>query len=125
MKLKLNIKYLTAFAILFTMEVLIAIFLKGGFIRHTFGDFLVVMMLYCLIKAFIAIDNVKLALFVLVFAYVIEFLQLADLLNFLDMKGNRLATLILGSHFSIGDLIAYTLGVISSVFIDEKTSNDT
>lgn len=123
MKLKFNIKYFTAFAILFTMEVLIAIFLKGGFIRHTFGDFLVVMMLYCFIKAFIAINNMKLALLVLSFAYVIEFLQLVDFLGFLNMKGNRLATLVLGNHFSTGDLIAYTLGAISSVFIDEKTRN--
>ncbi len=125
MKLKFNIKYFTAFVILFVVEVLIAIFLKGGFIRHTFGDFLIVVMLYALIKAFTSIDNIKIALSVLVFAYTIEFLQLANLLDFLNMKGNRLATLILGSHFSIGDLMAYTLGAFCSVCIDKKQSNMT
>ena len=68
--------YFILFLILFTIEACIAHFLKSGFIRHTFGDFLAIIMLYCLLKSFINIKPIPAAIIVLLISFTIEFLQL-------------------------------------------------
>jgi len=45
-KLQFSHSSFIAFALLFLTEIAIAVFFKGGFIRHTFGDYLVVLLLY-------------------------------------------------------------------------------
>jgi hypothetical protein len=120
MKLYFNTTYFILFSILLITEILIATFLKDGFIRYTFGDFLVVILLYTFFKSFLKANTILVAISVLIIAYTIEFLQLANILDYLNLRHNQLATLILGSHFSVEDLIAYTLGVICAVLIDKK-----
>lgn len=117
---KLNKTYLILALILFTTEVLIAKFLKTGFIRHTVGDFLVVMLIYCFFKSFLKVNPLKLSIAVLAFAFTVEFLQLANILKLLNLENNHLAKLILGSTFHISDLIAYTLGIICVFIIDTR-----
>lgn len=118
--MRINRTFLLLTIILFLIEVLIALFLKSGFIRHTVGDFLVVILIYCFFKSFIIINSFKLAILVLVFAFSIEFLQLVNLLEILNLQNNHVATLILGSTFHISDLVAYTLGIITFLIIDLK-----
>lgn len=120
MKLKFNCYYFIAFVVLFTTEALIAIYLKDGFIRHNFGDYLVVILLYCFFKSFITGKSFQIALAVLLISYVIEFLQLTSFLEVLNLQNNRIAKIVLGSTFSIGDLIAYTFGIIT-ILIFEHT----
>ncbi|MBQ0787460.1 MAG: DUF2809 domain-containing protein [Oceanihabitans sp.] len=120
MKIQFNKNYLTASILLFAVEALIAIFLKDGFIRHTFGDYLVVILLYCMLKSVIKTKPFYLATAVLVIAYGIEFLQLTNLLTLLNLQNSTMAKLILGSTFSISDLIAYTLGVITILIFEHK-----
>ena len=119
MNFKFNLFNFLLFLLLFVIEIVIAIYLKQGFIRHTFGDFLVVIMLYYFIKSFIKTKSIYIALVVLIFVYCVEFLQLLNILDYLNLRQNTLATLILGSHFSVQDLIAYTLGVISIYIINK------
>lgn len=118
MKLTFNIYYFIAFALLFAVEVCIAIFLKDGFIRYTFGDFLVVILLYCFFKSFIKINNSYVAIVTLIMAYSIELLQLTNITQTVTLKHQKWVSLVLGSHFSKEDLIAYTLGIISIYYID-------
>lgn len=120
MKLKLNKKYFTITVLLFITEALIAIYLKTGFIRHTFGDYLVVMLLYCFFKSFITDHHFKIAVSVLAFAFLIEFLQLINILEMLNLQNNQLIKLLLGSSFQISDLMAYTLGIITVLIIEYK-----
>ncbi len=120
MKLKFNPYYFIAFLVLFATEICIAIFLKGGFIRHTFGDFLVTILVYCFLRSFIETKPIFMALFVLAFSFAVEFLQLFNLLDVLNLRENKLAVIVLGSTFHISDLIAYTLGVITIFLIDIK-----
>ena len=120
MKLEFNKNYFIAFILLFITEAFIAYFLKDGFIRHTFGDFLVVILLYCFFSSFIKATPIFMASAVLAIAFIIEFLQMADLLAYLNLQNNTLAKTILGSTFQIGDLIAYTLGVISILIFEYK-----
>lgn len=118
--MKLNKTYLLLTLFLFAIETLIAIYLKTGFIRHTVGDFLCVILLYYFFKSFIDGHHFKIAFSVLVIAFTIEFLQLTNYLELFNLQNNYLAKLILGSTFSISDLIAYTLGIIATLSLEYK-----
>lgn len=119
MTLNLNKTYALIALILLINEVLITVYLKNGFIRHTFGDFLVVILIYSFFKSFLQIDSIKLAIAVLLFAFLIEFLQLANILTILNLQNNQLAKIILGSTFNVSDLIAYTFGIVTVLIIEK------
>ena len=122
MTYKLN-KTCLALAILFLLtEILIAAYLKTGFIRYTFGDFLSVILLYCFFKSFLKTNHFKLGAGVLVFAYLIEFAQYFNLLKLLNLEDHKLITIILGSTFQVGDLVAYTFGIITVLIIEQFNS---
>ena len=121
MKLKLNRTYLILTILLIVIEILIATFLTHGFIRHTFGDFLITILIYCFFKSFIKVNSIMLAISVLLFAFAIEFLQLANILETLNLQNNHLVKLVLGSSFQVSDLVAYTLGIATILLIDLKT----
>ena len=121
MKISFNKAYFILFMLLFCIETLIALYLKNGFIRHTFGDFLVVILLYCFLKSFWNVKPATVALTVLLISFLIEFLQLANLLEFLNLENNNLAKTIFGSTFNVTDLIAYTLGIATVLLIEIKT----
>ena len=118
MKLQFNKKYLIIALIIFAIEVLIATYLKYGFIRHTFGDYLVVILLYCFIKSFIKTTPIIVAIAVLIVSYAIELLQLINILGALNLNNNHLLKLIFGSTFQISDLVAYTLGILTLLIIE-------
>lgn len=116
--MKLSKTYLLLTLLLFTIEALIAIYLKTGFIRHTVGDYLCVILLYCFFKSFMEGHHYKIAILVLVIAFCIEFLQLTNYLALFNLQKNRLANLILGSTFEISDLVAYSLGIITVIIVE-------
>ena len=112
-----------AFIIMLIIEAVIAIFVKNGFVRSTFGDFLVVILVYCFVKSFVNCKPKYAAVGVLIFAYIVEFLQLFNLLELFNLQKNYFAKTILGSTFQISDLIAYTLGIISILIVEYSISN--
>ena len=118
--MKFNKNYFIIFLIIFFIEVCIAYYLKTGFIRHTFGDFLAVILLYCFIKSFLNIKPIIAALTVLVISFVIEFLQLTPFLEWFNLQDNTYAKIVLGSTFHFTDLLAYTLGVLAIVMIESS-----
>jgi len=122
--IKFNKIYFFLFLTLFVIEASIAYFLKTGFIRHSFGDFLVVIMLYCLLKSFINIKPLYLGLFVLIISFCIEFLQLFNLLVKLELTENKIAKTVLGNTFHTNDLIAYSLGIITVLIIEYKLTKN-
>lgn len=122
MKFTLNTNYLILAVLLFLIEVAIATFFKSGFIRHTFGDFLVVILLYCFFKGFVAGKSIWMALITLCIAFAIEFLQLTDFLQHLGIKQYRWANLIFGNSFSVQDLVAYILGIAVVIILEKSLS---
>ena len=122
-KMNFNLTYFILFIILFLIEIGIAYFLHTGFIRHTFGDFLVVIMLYCFLKSFIDFTPVKTAIYVLLIAYTIEILQLTPFLKWLNLQNNTLANTVLGHTFHTNDLWAYTIGMLTVIFIEFMFNN--
>ena len=120
MTIKFNKAYALLFIVLLTVEILIAKFLKSGFIRYTFGDYLAVICLYCFFKSIIDSPALKMSILVLIISYVIEFLQLANFLSLLNIENNELLRVVLGSTFNTSDLLAYTLGIITVLIIEYK-----
>lgn len=117
-----NIRSFKLFLSLFLIEILIAIFLKDGFIRHTFGDFLVVILMYYFIQSFVKLKPIYITITVLIISFSVEFLQLIDILNILNIKKNTFTNLVLGTTFQITDLIAYFLGVCTVVLIEKNSA---
>ena len=119
MKLHFNKTYFIGFILLFITEALIASFLKTGFIRHTFGDFLVVILVYCFIKSFLKLKPMITGIIVVIIAFSIEILQLLNFLEFLNLQNNQLAQIVLGSTFQVSDLVAYIIGVIFVILVEK------
>jgi hypothetical protein len=98
---------------------MIAIFFKVRFIRHTLGDFLVVIMLFYFFKSFLKTKSIYIAILVLLISYSIEFLQFIPILEILNFQHNKTLNTIFGTTFSVLDLIAYTLGVVTVLIIEK------
>ena len=105
-------KYFICTLILLITEVLIAAFMHDSFIRPTFGDFLVVILMYCGWRSFIRSNYRVATITVLLISYIIEVSQYFHLIAILGLKGSVLAQCILGSGFAWGDMIAYTMGAM-------------
>ncbi|MTE26743.1 DUF2809 domain-containing protein [Winogradskyella ouciana] len=118
MKLQFNKNYLVLAHFLFLIELAIAFIIKTGFIRYTFGDYLVVILLYAIFRGCTNLSVRASALVVLLIAYSIELLQLTPFLTYFNLQDSVAAKLILGSTFQFGDLVAYTLGIISVLIIE-------
>lgn len=104
--------------LLFVIEVYIGVYVRDSFIRPYFGDFLVVILIYCMLKSFWNAPPFKAAMYILLFSFVVEFLQYFKLVEFLGLQENTLASIIIGTSFSWHDLVAYTLGVIVILIVE-------
>lgn len=116
--MKINYKYLITFIILLIVEICIALFVHDNIIRPFVGDALVVVLIYFLIKSFIS-KNIKfLAVYVFLFACLIEGGQYFNLVSLLHMENIKAAKIIIGSTFDLNDIFCYFLGTIL-IFIYE------
>lgn len=107
-----NKYYFGLTVLLFTTEALIALYAHDQFIRPYAGDFLIVIFLFCLVKAFVKAPSNRVIVSVLTFSYLIEATQYFNLVHHLGLDQSKIAPLILGNHFSWIDMVAYTLGAI-------------
>ena len=118
--IRFNLKAFCIFLLIFVIEVIIALFVKDSIIRPYGGDVLVVIMMYYFVKAFIKARPVYIAISVLLFAYFIEIGQYLNLVEVLSLQDNKVMRIVIGSSFSWGDMIAYTIGAAICYFIDRK-----
>ena len=99
--------------LLLGIEILIGLF-GQGWVRIYLGDVLVVILLYTIVRTII--PNKKMPWFIipsaiLVFAFIVEFLQLW---GFCDRFGitNEFLRIIIGTGYSNVDLMCYCIGII-------------
>lgn len=119
--MKKRLIYFTLSILCFLSCVLIVkLFDHNLFIRGFTGDVIVILLIYFLVKALYDVKPSHLAISVLGFGFITEFLQYARLISLLGLDQNKLAKLIIGSVFDPFDLIAYTLGAIIVYIIDTK-----
>ena len=122
MKIQFNKKYLVLAHSLFLIELAIAFIVKTGFIRYTLGDYLCVILLYAIIRGCSNLSVRASAIVVLLIAYAVEVLQLTPFLTYFNLQNSEMAKLVFGTTFHISDILAYTLGIITVVFIEKSIS---
>lgn len=120
MKFQFNKNYGLLTLLLFAIEILIALFVHDKIIRPYIGDVLVVILLYTAIKTFFNYSVLNTALFVFVFATLIEFLQLFHLVNRLGIENNAIAKVVLGSTFELTDILMYAAGLTIVIFVEKS-----
>lgn len=108
-----NKTYFALAVFLFIVEVFIGVYVKDKFIRPYGGDFLVVILLYFLVKAFFNISVFRAALYVLIFSFAVEFAQYFKIVEILGLQDIKLARIIIGTSYANEDLVAYFLGIVT------------
>ena len=117
--LQFNKTYFLLTVILFVTEVCIALFIHDAIVRPYIGDLLVVMLMYCFFKSFLQIQPLPLAIAVLLFSYLIEFLQYLKIVVWLGLQHNRLASTVIGTSFAWTDIAMYTIGVAIILLLEK------
>jgi hypothetical protein len=104
---------------LLIIEVIIATKLTHyHFIRHYIGDFLVVILLYFIIKAMVDIKDKPLAIAIFIFAVCIEVTQYFHLADKLQLEQGGVLRIVIGTHFSVSDLAMYAMGCLFVYWFD-------
>lgn len=115
---RFNKNYFILAVVLFLIEVYIAVYVRDAIIRPYIGDLLVVIFLYCLVKAFVNTPPVKTALGVLAFSYLIELSQYLNLVKHLGLQRSRVANVVMGNSFEWIDMVAYTAGIAIVIAVE-------
>lgn len=116
--LRFNLRYLLLTIFLFFIELAIALFIKDTVIRPFVGDVLVVILIYCFLRIFLQIDYLKVAVGVLIFAFIIEGLQYFDYVKLLGLENNRVLSVAMGRTFEWSDFIAYFVGGLLIILVE-------
>ncbi len=119
--LQFHKNYFLLTLLLFITEVLIALFVHDNFIRPYFGDFLVVILLYCFLKTFFNLSVSTAAIIVLLFSFLIESSQYLNLISLLNLQNSKIAKAILGNSFSWLDIACYTIGILFIIFVENRS----
>lgn len=117
--LQFNRKYFMLAMLLLLTEIGIAIFVTDSFVRPYFGDFLVVMLIYCAIKSVLPWSVWQATAVTLIFAYLVEFAQYFRIVDRLGLAENLCAKTIIGYGFEWWDMLAYTLGIASIISVEK------
>ncbi|SDS66500.1 DUF2809 domain-containing protein [Gramella sp. MAR_2010_147] len=118
-----RIYYFLGFLFLLIIEVIIAKYVNDSFIRPYLGDFLVVILIYCFLMLFFRISVFKGLITVWLFSFTVEFLQLLDIVKLMQYQPPKIVLIVLGSSFSVWDLLAYSLGILFTGFAEFCRTN--
>lgn len=105
-----DLRFLAICIVLVLVEIAIARWLHGGFVRSFVGDVIVVGVVFSLLKTFLKAAPVKVAAGALGFCVVIEALQYVHLVDWLGLKRGTILHIALGATFDWLDLLAYGIG---------------
>ena len=114
---------LLIFSLLLVTEIAIAVFHFHKFIRGFLGDVLVIPLLFYFLRIFTKWRTLYLALTVLGIAVMIEILQLANTLKYLQINSTFLQ-IILGTTFDYKDLLAYFIGFLLVLRIEKLITHE-
>lgn len=111
--MKKRLPYIIGFVVLLIVEILIALFINGGFVRYYLGDVIVVWVIYLFVKAlFPKINSYLTAFGVMLFAFLVEFLQYIHIVDILGLGNINFFRVLIGTSFSKIDLLCYACGTI-------------
>jgi hypothetical protein len=113
----MNSKYILLTLLLLVIEITIAVFVHDQFIRPFFGDFLAVIFVYCGLRIFKQ-NILKTALISLLIAYFIEILQYFKFIEITGLIKFKMLAVVIGNSFSWLDILAYSLGFVFILLIE-------
>lgn len=114
---KSRISYFLAFLFTIFLGILSR---KISFIPVWIGDFLYAIMIYFLIRIFLFNKKASIVLLLsLVSCYAIEFLQLYQGVEMIELRKTLFGKYVLGQGFLWSDILAYTIG-ITFIYLLEK-----
>ncbi len=104
--------YALATILVFFIELYIGLYVHDQLIRPYIGDSLAVILVYLGLRTVTRLD-IRMALVAAVaIAFVLEFGQYFHLIDRLGLRHNRIARLVLGTTFDVGDLGCYVAGAV-------------
>ena len=106
-----RLAFLAAATLILTIEIYIAIYVKGGFVRHYAGDVLAVILLYALARAIFSVPPSNLPLKIFAFAAALELAQYLGAVQILGVE-NKILKVMIGGTFDFADLLCYAVGCI-------------
>lgn len=98
--------------LLLGVEIYIGLYVRDAFIRPYGGDILVVALIYCFLKIFLRKSPLHTAVYVLIFAFCVEFAQYFKIVEILGLQDNAFARIIIGTSYAWHDLVAYFVGFL-------------
>lgn len=105
-------------AALFGVEVIIALYVRDGFVRPYLGDVLAVMGVHFALRAAAPVRPVGAAAVAFLIGCVIEGAQGVHLLDMLGLGHVTLLRIVLGSQFEWRDILAYSAGALAALAIE-------
>lgn len=116
--MKFDFGYFLLVILLFFIELFIAVYIHDDIVRPYFGDFLVVVLMYCFVKSFFNLSVFKSAILVLLISYSIEMLQYLNIIQALGLERSTIAKIIIGHSFSWIDILSYTAGIVAVIGVE-------
>lgn len=123
MNLRFHKTYFLLFVLIFITEVLIALYVHDDFIRPYFGDVLVVILIYCFVKAFLNIRTLTAATGILLFAFIVETLQYLKFIELVGLQDVKLARVVIGTSFAWMDIWCYVAGFAIILITEHLLTN--
>lgn len=117
--LTFNKNYFCIAILVFFIEVLIALFAHDNFVRPYLGDVLVVILIYCFVKSFFKLPIITTAVAVLIFAFIIEFLQFLNFVEKLHLEKSKIASTVIGTSFAWEDIVCYIVGIAIVIAVEK------
>ena len=104
--------YAGLFLLFLAVEVLIALFVRDAFLRPYVGDVLVVVVICLFVRIFFPHRPRLLPLYVFFFSAAVEIGQYFDYVTLLGLDQIRFFRILLGTTFSVEDLLCYGVGAV-------------
>ena len=123
--MKKRFGYAIAFLVLLITEILIALFVRDDFIRPYGGDILVTVLICAAVRIVFPTGVHLLPLWVFLFAAAVEIGQYFDFVTLLGLGNIAFFRILLGSTFSVADLLCYAAGCVlfllgEGIFLKQK-----
>ncbi len=115
--LRARLFFLVVAIVILAIEIFIAVFIKGGFVRHYLGDVLVTVMFYAFGRAIFKTTPKILTFEIFIFSLFIEILQYFKVLEILDIH-NLIIRIVFGGTFDVSDIVCYALGCLLAYLAD-------
>lgn len=109
---RIRYMYAVGAVVLFIMEVLIALVVKNPIARGYLGDFLVVILLYYILRIFMPFHPSWLPAPIFAFAVFVEVLQYFHIVDILHLSNSTFFKILIGGTFDVIDIVCYFAGCL-------------